>query len=397
MTVMWKKEESEVDGYRVGYSPDSRLIAATHHEAIDLLNAETGGRTRDSLQFGDGEFTVRCLAFSPDGTRLAVGSYNGNVQVFDVATGETVIGRFQAHTDTAMSLIYTLDGRQFITASWDKSIRVLDAATGQEIGDPMLGHTNWIWQIALNPNGQQLASSSEDSTVRFWDLKTRRQIGGPLQAQESRDFFSVAWSPDGRSIVAATKDNIYLWDAPPLDDHTAIPQASVLTTNIATLPITSRPRQNSISSSILNLPAGSQPLNQTPATDKLPDDFFDSSPDLPGRVHNQISTIPIATLPLRPSIPNTTKSKINPKTPSTSAPSPSNLFGRIGSHFKRNKNAPEAIKMQPSPPKYSPVGNVALGQADKRLYMDESKDKKPKPGDDDSEQVLVDVEIGLPK
>ncbi|KAH7904917.1 quinon protein alcohol dehydrogenase-like superfamily [Hygrophoropsis aurantiaca] len=367
--VRWKKENSEVRGYRVAYSPGGQLIAAGHDEVIVLLNAETGEQIRDSLQFGERAW---CLAFSPDAAQLAAGSRTGEVRVFDVATGETVVGPFKGHTDGVTSLVYTLDGQQFITASWDFSIRVWDAATGQEIGD-LMRHEDWIRQIALSRDGQRLASASDDRTVRVWDLKTRRQIGGPLQAQDSRDFFSVAWSPDGRSIIAATKENIYLWDSPPLDDHTAIPQASVPTTSIAPLPITSRPRQHSVSSSILNLPAGSQPLNQTPATNKLPDDFFDSSPNLPGHAHNQIS------VPLRPSIPNITKPKTDPKTLFTSAPSP------------------KTIEMQPPPPKipiYSPVGKVALGQADKRLYMDESKDKKPKPGDDDSEQeVLVDVEV----
>ncbi|KAH7905464.1 hypothetical protein BJ138DRAFT_1118441 [Hygrophoropsis aurantiaca] len=41
-------------------------------------------------------------------------------------------------------------------------------------------------------------------------------------------------------------------------------------------------------------------------------------------------------------------------------------------------------------PKYSPVGKVALGQADKRLYMDESKDKKP---GDEEQEVLEDIDI----
>ncbi|KAH7904390.1 quinon protein alcohol dehydrogenase-like superfamily [Hygrophoropsis aurantiaca] len=288
--VMWEKAGSEVDGSRVAYSPDGRLIAASHNKAIVLLNAETGEQIRQQLQFGD---IVWCLGFSPDGTQLAVGLDKGKVQVLDVATGKSVVGPFETHTGTVTSLVYTLDGQQFITASDDKSIRVWDSATGQEIGDPMLGHEELVWQIALSRGGQRLASSSNDSTVRVWDLKTRRQIGGSLQAQSYCVFFSVAWSPDDHSIVSgAGGGTIYLWDVPQFDDHIVIPQAPAPTTSIAPLPRTSSPRAHSTSPSILSLPVGPSPappqspeVNIGPGQDSnleyTTSESFDSVLDLP--------------------------------------------------------------------------------------------------------------------
>ncbi|KAH7904788.1 WD40-repeat-containing domain protein, partial [Hygrophoropsis aurantiaca] len=254
------------------------------------LNAETGERIRDPLQLGENVF---CLAFSPDGTQIAAGSTDGNVRVFDVATGETVVGPINAHKNIVTSLIYTHDGQQFITASWDESIRAWEAATGQQIGDPMLGHENWIWKIALNRDGRRLASVSDDFTARVWDLKTRRQIGGPLQFRERHSFTSASWSPDGCSIVAGHADGgICLWDAPPLDDHPVISQVPAPTTSIAPLPSTSQSRANSTSSSILNvrrvpiivdsyhcrpqLPAGSSPTPpQSPEAKTSPDEDDD--------------------------------------------------------------------------------------------------------------------------
>ncbi|KAH7905469.1 quinon protein alcohol dehydrogenase-like superfamily [Hygrophoropsis aurantiaca] len=290
-TVVWKKEVDETDGQHVAYSPDGRLISASHNEEIVLLDAETGEQIRQPLQLGG---FVRCLAFSPDWTRIAAGSYNGNVQVFEVATGETVVGTFTAHTAGVMSLVYTPDGQQFVTASMDHSVRVWDAATGQEIGDLMLGHRGWVRQISCSRDGQRLASASTDSTVRVWDLKTRRQIVVPLRIQGNYDFYSVSWSPDGRSIIAGLlSGRICLWDVPPHDDHPVIPQAPAPTTNSPPVLNTSRPRINSISSSILNLPAGSSPTpSQSPEANTGPgedddqreyptNESFDSVLDLP--------------------------------------------------------------------------------------------------------------------
>ncbi|KAH7904970.1 WD40-repeat-containing domain protein [Hygrophoropsis aurantiaca] len=302
-TVVWKKEEEEVDGERVAYSPDGQLIAAMHKKAmIVLLNAKTGEQIRQPLQFGQmlrlqvgqlpsGE-NVRCLGFSPDGNQLAVGSPSGTVHVFDVTTGKSIFAPFQAHTEGVSSLVYTFDGQQFITASYDKSIRVWDAATGQETGDPMLGHKDWVRRIVLSHDGQQLASSSDDATVRIWDLKIRQQIGGPIHSRDKHSFTSVAWLPDGRSIVTGDSDGkIFLWDDPPLDDHTVIPQAPAPTTSSPPVLSTSQSRANSISSTILNLPAGSSltPANTSPDEDDdqweySTNESFDSVLDAPADV-----------------------------------------------------------------------------------------------------------------
>ncbi|KAH7904055.1 hypothetical protein BJ138DRAFT_38177 [Hygrophoropsis aurantiaca] len=259
----------------------------------------------------------------------------------------------------------------------------------------MLGHKDGIQQIALSNDGRRLASVDGSATVRVWDRNTRRQLGDSLRAHGDDRPLSVAWSPNGRSIIAGTNvGSICLWDVSPLevaveDSDTTTPP--VVVAGNPPQPSSSRPRTGSLSSSLLDLPAAG-PSNQS-KTNQPPrrDDFWDTSDiDLPARTRAQISTIPIAEVPLRPSIPRTSKAKAAPNVPSTSSAAPSadkNLLGRIGARFRRDKHTPDAIGMRPPPPKmpnYSAVGKVALGQADARLYMDTSKDKKP--GDNESVQ-----------
>ncbi|KAH7903503.1 quinon protein alcohol dehydrogenase-like superfamily [Hygrophoropsis aurantiaca] len=273
-TVIWKSEQ-EAHGYCVAYSPSGKLIAASHGEEIALQDAETGQQFREPLQVDE---EVRSLAFSPHGMRLATGSGTRNVRVYDVATGKTIVGPFKAHQAEVTSLVFTLDGQQIITASGDGFIRVWDAATGHEVGNPMPAHI--VSQIALNADGRRIASVSRDQTVRIWDLTTRRQIGDPLvhaQRNHLHYFYSVSWSPDGRSILAGDapttitaegdsivpqqattsgKCKIHLWDVPVPHDVTV----PVLTEDTPPLPShgTSRSRP-SPTSSVLDLPATSLP------------------------------------------------------------------------------------------------------------------------------------------
>ncbi|KAH7905430.1 hypothetical protein BJ138DRAFT_1105995 [Hygrophoropsis aurantiaca] len=97
------------------------------------------------------------------------------------------------------------------------------------------------------------------------------------------------------------------------------------------------------------------------------------------------------------SIPRPTKSKTVRSVPASTPASSNTVFGRIGARFRSDKHAAEAIEMHPPPPKlpkYSPVGRVALAEADARLYVDKSKDKKQRDRDDESAQPdWVDVEV----
>ncbi|KAH7904500.1 quinon protein alcohol dehydrogenase-like superfamily [Hygrophoropsis aurantiaca] len=272
-TVIWKKE---VGVYCVAYSPNGKLVAASHLKEIVLLDAETGQQIREPLLFDEDSMSggFLALAFSPDGTRLAAGSdESGNIRVFDVTTGALIVAPFGAHdwTRTVTSLVFTLDGQQIITASRDGFIRVWDTATGQQVGDPMSAYDSLYAQsqIVLNADGRRIAGASRDGTVRVWDLATRRQIShgdSLLEAQPKCAFRSVAWSPDGRSIVAGgggpiqrlsnspIDNRIHLWDVPPLD-NVSVP---ILAEASAALPstVTSRSRPSSLSS-ILDLPATS--------------------------------------------------------------------------------------------------------------------------------------------
>ena len=82
---------------------------------------------------------INCLKFSSDGNRIASGSSDKSVRVWDAKTGEQVKD-LHGHTQEVLSVGFSPDGNRIVSGSWDKSVRVWDAKTGEQLKE-LQGHT----------------------------------------------------------------------------------------------------------------------------------------------------------------------------------------------------------------------------------------------------------------
>ena len=148
------------------------------------------------------------MTFSPDGARLASGSWDETVRLWDVATGEE-IRQLKDSTNWATSVAFSPDGTRLASGSLDDTARLWDVATGNEIRR-FEGHTDWVESVAFSPDGTRLASGSKDETVRLWDVAT----GDEVRRLEGHTYvvFSVAFSPDGTRLASGSGDkSVRLW------------------------------------------------------------------------------------------------------------------------------------------------------------------------------------------
>lgn len=65
------------------------------------------------------------------------------------------------------------------------------------------GHAAAIEKIAFNPvKDAELCSVSSDGVVKFWDVRTKAVIN---EVKGLGDAFTLAWCPDGESLVVGNK------------------------------------------------------------------------------------------------------------------------------------------------------------------------------------------------
>jgi WD40 repeat protein len=55
------------------------------------------------------------------------------------------------------------------SGSDDETIQVWDTATGQLVSRALAGHTGGVWSVVFSPDGTRIVSGSEDKTIRVWD------------------------------------------------------------------------------------------------------------------------------------------------------------------------------------------------------------------------------------
>jgi len=117
---------------RVVFGPDSRTIATGNyrHGVSQVWNVDTGQAT--TVLTGR---TIGVRAFSPDGKTLATAGNDGDVddhqaQLRDVASG-TITATLTGHGGVVTSAAFSPDGKTLATSSFDHQVRLWDVASGQ--------------------------------------------------------------------------------------------------------------------------------------------------------------------------------------------------------------------------------------------------------------------------
>ncbi len=237
----------DADAYGCAFTPDDqKLVVVTTKGQISVFSVPDFHLIHGPIDSGH---PIQPSRLSPDGRRLATGSSDGWVTLWDLNSLSPLWK--QRHSEARLNdLCFSSDGQTLASCSNDKSARVWDTASGSLVST-LVGHSDRIYHVRIDSTKQMVATGGDDNHAMLWDLpsgnvrfrlphldriyaidfhptedilavasrdgrcqfwhtRTGKPIGNPMVSNQV--VFGLQFSHDGTSLLCSGQTGFQLWD-----------------------------------------------------------------------------------------------------------------------------------------------------------------------------------------
>lgn len=198
-----------LQGHLRGENCGDLVVRQAYVIGVEAQDASFVNADVSEARFTEPLAAIASMALSPDGRYLAVGSFSGQIRLWQVADGRPLWSA-SGHPHTTFALAFNAEGTRLISGGDQGTLRLWDSATGRCLLTVQTEH-GWIYSLAISPDGSTLVSSGDEGVVRVWRLAdgTSDHI---LHGHRAR-VWSLTFSPNGALLITSGSDGtVRIWD-----------------------------------------------------------------------------------------------------------------------------------------------------------------------------------------
>jgi serine/threonine protein kinase/WD40 repeat protein len=191
--------------YEIAFSPDGTWLAIGSDGGFALLDA-ADLRVRQAIRLN----SAMAVRFHPEGRALAVGTLSGLVQIWGLDTGRMMAELKHSGPGGVRRLAFGRDGRTLVSMG-APTVRVWDLAGATERTE-LAGHEGGVTGVAFATDGEALASTGKDRTVKIWAVSAGRLLRTLGDLPDLMQ--NCAFSHDGTTLFAGSYNRgaLRAWD-----------------------------------------------------------------------------------------------------------------------------------------------------------------------------------------